>query len=78
MTDLANASHESALILRSSIASLVIITRYSRYPMVIARFLMTNAINQLLEHYNQNDSTRLIVGYPGLIKNLIQLLGLNI
>ncbi|CAF1614462.1 unnamed protein product [Rotaria sp. Silwood1] len=24
------------------------------YPMVIARFLMTNAINQLLEHQNQN------------------------
>ncbi|CAF5030309.1 unnamed protein product, partial [Rotaria sp. Silwood1] len=35
------------------------------YPMVIARFLMTNAINQLFEHHNQNVSTR-------SIKNLIQ------
>ncbi|CAF1477478.1 unnamed protein product [Rotaria sp. Silwood1] len=45
------------------------------YPMVIARFLMTNAINQLLEHQNQNTSTYLIIGYLSLIKNLIQLLG---
>ncbi|CAF3181082.1 unnamed protein product [Rotaria sp. Silwood2] len=35
---------------------------------------MTNAINQLFEHH-QNASTRLIIGYLGLIKNLIQLLG---
>ncbi|CAF1448635.1 unnamed protein product [Rotaria sp. Silwood1] len=35
---------------------------------------MTNAINQLLEHQNQNASTRLIIDYLGLIKNLIQLL----
>ncbi|CAF3542403.1 unnamed protein product [Rotaria sp. Silwood1] len=45
------------------------------YPMVIARFLMTNAINQLFEHQNQNTSTYLIIGYLSLIKNLIQLLG---
>ncbi|CAF2804314.1 unnamed protein product [Rotaria sp. Silwood2] len=78
MAYLANMSHESALIRRSSAACLIIISRYSRYPMVIARFLMTNAIDQLLEHHSQNDSTRLIIGYLGLIKNLIQLLGLNI
>ncbi|CAF5139636.1 unnamed protein product, partial [Rotaria sp. Silwood1] len=34
----------------------------------IARFLMTNAIHHLFEHQNQNASTRLIIGYPGLIK----------
>ncbi|CAF5156709.1 unnamed protein product, partial [Rotaria sp. Silwood1] len=45
------------------------------YPMVIARFLMTNAINQLLGHQNQNASTRLIIDYLDLIQNLIQLLG---
>ncbi|CAF1614421.1 unnamed protein product [Rotaria sp. Silwood1] len=44
------------------------------YPMVIARFLMTNAINQLLEHQNQNASTRLIIDYLDLIKKMIQLL----
>ncbi|CAF3759376.1 unnamed protein product [Rotaria sp. Silwood1] len=72
-----NVSHESALILRLSIASLVIITRYSRSPMVIARFLITNAIGKsiILEHHNQNYSTRLTIGYLVLIKNLIQLLG---
>ncbi|CAF1376161.1 unnamed protein product [Rotaria sp. Silwood1] len=43
------------------------------YPMVIARFLMTNAINQLLEY--QNSSTRLIIVYLGLIKKILQLLG---
>ncbi|CAF3755746.1 unnamed protein product [Rotaria sp. Silwood1] len=77
MTYLANVSHESALILRLSIASLVIITRYSRSPMVIARFLITNAIGKsiILEHHNQNYSTRLTIGYLVLIKNLIQLLG---
>ncbi|CAF4625462.1 unnamed protein product, partial [Rotaria sp. Silwood2] len=63
-----NVSHESALILRSSIASFVIITRYSYYPIVIARFLMTNAIDQLFEDHNQNDSTHLTIGYLGLIK----------
>ncbi|CAF1464472.1 unnamed protein product [Rotaria sp. Silwood1] len=45
------------------------------YSMVIARFLMANVIDQLLEHQNQNASTRLIIDYLGLIKNLIQLLG---
>ncbi|CAF3057975.1 unnamed protein product [Rotaria sp. Silwood2] len=68
MAYLANVSHESALILRSSIASFVIITRYSYYPIVIARFLMTNAIDQLFEDHNQNDSTHLTIGYLGLIK----------
>ncbi|CAF5106611.1 unnamed protein product [Rotaria sp. Silwood1] len=42
--------------------------------MVMARFLMTNAISQLLEHQNQNASTRLIIVYLGLIKKFIQLL----
>ncbi|CAF4115045.1 unnamed protein product [Rotaria sordida] len=74
MAYLANVSHESAHILRSSIASLVIITRYSHYPTVIARFLMTNAVDQLLEHQYQNVSTRLIIDYLGSIENLIQLL----
>ncbi|CAF3648418.1 unnamed protein product [Rotaria sp. Silwood1] len=44
------------------------------YPMVIARFLMANVIDQLLEHQNQNASTRLIIDYLGLIKKIIQLL----
>ncbi|CAF5093236.1 unnamed protein product, partial [Rotaria sp. Silwood1] len=44
------------------------------YPMVMTRFLMTNAINHLFEHQNQNASTRLIIDYLSLIKNLIQLL----
>ncbi|CAF4261459.1 unnamed protein product [Rotaria sordida] len=74
MAYLANVSHESAHILRSSVASLVIITRYSHYPTVIARFLMTNAVDQLLEHQYQNVSTRLIIDYLGSIENLIQLL----
>ncbi|CAF5132501.1 unnamed protein product [Rotaria sp. Silwood1] len=42
--------------------------------MVIARFLMTNAINHLFEHQNQNASTRLIIDYLDLIKKMIQLL----
>ncbi|CAF1029063.1 unnamed protein product [Rotaria sordida] len=42
--------------------------------LVIARFLMTNAINQLFEHQNQNVSTRIIIGYLDSIKNLMQLL----
>ncbi|CAF5105455.1 unnamed protein product, partial [Rotaria sp. Silwood1] len=42
------------------------------YPMVIARFLMANVIDQLLEY--QNGSTRLIIVYLGLIKKFIQLL----
>ncbi|CAF1462013.1 unnamed protein product, partial [Rotaria sordida] len=33
------------------------------YPMIIARFLMINVIDQLFEHYNQNHSTNLIIGY---------------
>ncbi|CAF1262576.1 unnamed protein product [Rotaria sordida] len=33
------------------------------YPMIIARFLMINVIDQLFEHYNQNHSTSLIIGY---------------
>ncbi|CAF4915282.1 unnamed protein product [Rotaria sp. Silwood1] len=44
------------------------------YPMVIARFLMTNAINQLLRYQNQNASTHLIIDYLDLIKKIIQLL----
>jgi hypothetical protein len=35
-------------------------------------------IDQLLEHHQQIDSNRLINGYLGLIKNLIQLLGTDI
>jgi hypothetical protein len=35
-------------------------------------------IDQLLEHHHQTDSIRLINGCLGLIKNLIQLLGVNI
>lgn len=34
-------------------------------------------LDQLLEHYHQNESNRLINGYLGLIKNLIQFLGTN-
>ncbi|CAM2712576.1 unnamed protein product [Rotaria socialis] len=75
---LANMSHESALIRRSSAACLTIICRYSRHPMGVARYLMTIAIDKLLEHHNQADSTRLVIGYLGLIKNLVQLLGINI
>ena len=90
-------SHESSLIRRSSAACLIVICRYARYPMAVARYLMTYAIgtcffvsflvlitaqnltlDQLLEHHNQTDSTRLINGYLVLIKNLVQLLGMNI
>ena len=35
-------------------------------------------IDQLLEHHNQSENLRLINGYLGLIKNLIQLLGTHI
>ncbi|CAF4864136.1 unnamed protein product, partial [Rotaria sp. Silwood1] len=45
------------------------------YPMVIARFLMANVIDQLLEHQNQNANTHLIIDYLDLIKKIIQLLG---
>ncbi|CAF4188123.1 unnamed protein product [Rotaria sordida] len=31
--------------------------------MIIARFLMINVIDQLFEHYNQNHSKILIIGY---------------
>ncbi|CAF1277551.1 unnamed protein product [Adineta ricciae] len=75
---LENMSHESSLIRRSSAACLIVICRYARYPMAVARYLMTYAIDQLLEHHNQTDSTRLINGYLVLIKNLVQLLGMNI
>ncbi len=47
MAYLANMSHESALIRRSSAACLIVICRYSRYPMAIARFLMAYAIGKL-------------------------------
>ena len=91
MAYLANMSHESALIRRSSAACLIVICRHSRYPLANARFLIITAIgripshsnavrsssvlDQLLEHYHQNESNRLINGYLGLIKNLIQFLG---
>ncbi|CAF1348979.1 unnamed protein product [Rotaria sp. Silwood1] len=42
--------------------------------MVMARFSMTNVIDQLLEHQNQNASTHLIIDYLDLIKKIIQLL----
>lgn len=77
MAYLANMSHESALIRRSSAACLVIISRYSRYPLAMIRFLMTTAIDQLLEHHHQTDSVRVLNGYLTLLKNLIQLLGVN-
>ncbi|CAF4954161.1 unnamed protein product [Rotaria sp. Silwood1] len=48
------------------------------YPIVIARFLMANVIDQLLEHQNQNASTRLIIDYLDLIKKIIQLLHFQI
>ncbi|CAF5175987.1 unnamed protein product, partial [Rotaria sp. Silwood1] len=44
------------------------------YPMVMARFLMANVIDQSLEHQNQNASTHLIIDYLDLIKKMIQLL----
>ncbi|CAF1268489.1 unnamed protein product [Rotaria sp. Silwood1] len=44
------------------------------YPMVIARFLMANVIDQLLGHQNQNANTHLIIDYLDLIKKIIQLL----
>ncbi|CAF3598174.1 unnamed protein product [Adineta steineri] len=75
---LANMSHESSLIRRSSAACLIVICHHSRYPMAIARYLITYATDQLLEHHNQTESIRLINGYLGLIKNLIQLLGDNL
>lgn len=34
-------------------------------------------LDQLLEHYHQNESNRLINGYLGLIKSLVQFLGTN-
>jgi hypothetical protein len=40
--------------------------------------LFSFSIDQILEHHHQVDSIRLINGYLGLIKNLIQLVGINI
>ena len=40
-------SHESALIRRSSAACLIVICRYSRYPMANIRFLITFAIGKI-------------------------------
>ncbi|CAF4376471.1 unnamed protein product, partial [Adineta steineri] len=62
---LANMSHESSLIRRSSAACLIVICHHSRYPMAIARYLITYATDQLLEHHNQTESIRLINGYLG-------------
>ena len=36
-----------------------------------------SSLDQLLEHHNQTESNRLINGYLGLIKNLVQYLGSN-
>lgn len=44
---LANMSHESALIRRSSAACLIVICRHSRYPMVNARYLINIAIGMI-------------------------------
>lgn len=43
---LANMSHESALIRRSSAACLIVICRHSRQPMINARYLITIAIGR--------------------------------
>lgn len=47
MAYLANMSHESALIRRSSAACLTVICHHCRYPMAMARFLITYAIGKI-------------------------------
>ncbi|CAF5102874.1 unnamed protein product [Rotaria sp. Silwood1] len=40
--------------------------------MVIARFLMINAIDQLFEHHKQNASTILIIGYLEALEIIVK------
>ncbi|CAF0772812.1 unnamed protein product [Didymodactylos carnosus] len=71
---LKNLSNESAVIRRSSASCLVVICRHCRQPLSTARFLLTSAIENLLQQTNI-ESRLIIIGSLSLVKNLIQMLG---
>ncbi|CAF0989463.1 unnamed protein product [Didymodactylos carnosus] len=71
---LKNLSNESAVIRRSSASCLVVICYHCRQPLSTSHFLLTFAVENLLQQ-TTNISRLIITGSLLLVKNLIQMLG---